>query len=239
LNRLFEIPSSSGSMLYAQIITKSDLLGNLDKEKVNVYLDRAISGQRLSVIYTLLAIDPSIRFDNLDNDESKNLAAASLKNIEFLPRLLDRGFELEKLEFKGLDLLSNVIAVGNLDVTQRILQAGVNPGVWYRGGSILNESIGGDEVTQAAIKTSLIAAGATEDEALLVRNLTGVEFDASCRVGEASISDIQSEKYHQLLNNLMTTNNLESLTSYEVCETTLLVCTNDPNQSLDDCFESN
>lgn len=208
-------------------------------EVIPKHLVTSVNKGDVNMIRLLLSLDSTL---SMSSFEAHNLTALNraLRGSEVIhfPQLVDRGLNFKAFKYQGLDQLSQALSLGDEILVSKILAMGVNPKRLYRGRSILATPIGGDLTKQKAINTSMINAGATNDLGELVRHETGVKYAPNCSIGKHAEITFQTPKYYQPITALLRKQKTETLTSYQVCEVALLICTKNAETVLDDCFES-
>jgi len=219
-------------------ILKSELENTLTPEQYEPLLTEVISVNNVNAINILLAANSDIDFSNYIPDQLEPLDRMLTSYPDLLVTLHDRyGLDFTLLSEKGLDQLATAMRSGDVELVEKMLNIGVQPRLLYRTRSILYQKIGGDESSKVAIMRLLKDAGAIEDDVQLAYEFHGKTYDPSCRIGEPSIN-FNTENYQALIDRGMTESATSRLTAYEVCEISLLSCTLNQNNSLDDCFES-
>jgi hypothetical protein len=203
-------------------------------------LEQAVLKGNLARIIWLLELAPSLNFsllESTDLDYAKLDRSLQFESVEHLPLLLERSLDLKKFEYKGLDQVANAARRGNIELVKRILEKGVKLDTLYRGKSILSSLPPSDLPSYQDIKTLLISKGAHDDLGKLVRHTSGVKYDPTCKIGQPSIQQYATKpEYLSVINGMFD----QGLTanSFEICHISLLLCTKNQVNSLDDCFES-
>jgi hypothetical protein len=207
-------------------------------------LEQAVQKGNLARIIWLLELDPSINFSMLEPasseqalDYAKLDRSLQFDNVEHIRLLLERGFDLNSFEYKGLDQVANAARRGDVDLVSLLLEKGVKLNTLYRGQSILTALSSGNLENHKAIKALLISKGAHDNLGKLVRQTTGVKYNPQCKIGLPSIQQFATKPEYLGLINDAIGEGLKA-NNFGICHASLLLCTKDQKNSLDDCFES-
>ncbi len=206
--------------------------------------EQAITKGHLPRIIWLLELDPTLNFSALNNStvdySMLDKSLSGFVNAEQIQMLIGRGLDLNLFEYNGLDQLSGAIQNGDLEVISSLLETHIQLDKLFRGKSILNVKTYKNTHNKEEIRRLLIENGAHDDLGLLVRQETGVEFDPQCKIGKRTIAGYESNSEFLSLINSTFDESEDPLTAdhAELCHFSLLACTKNQNNSLDDCFES-
>ncbi len=217
--------------------------GKLDLQSINIDLKQefiaAVNKGHLKHIQLLLRSDTQLSFKNIHNIDWERLDFA-MRNvgIETTKFFISRGLDVANFALHGLDQLKYAMLIGDIDAVEFLLdKIKVQPDRIYRGKSILNHQIGGNDSTKKHIKALLIKYGAHENIAKMYSKETGVTYNPSCRIGKKISKNIFNDD--ELVNPLQTEFTKNSkMNSYNVCEAALAYCFHKYGKSLDDCFET-
>ena len=205
-------------------------------------LEQAVTKGNLTRVMWLLSLDPDLDFSTLQN---KNIEYISFErslrwdNVKNVPILAARKFDFSLLRYQGLDQLSDAISRGKIDIVKLLLDLGVKTNTLYRGNSILNIANTLKVENKQKIIDLLIANGAHNDLGKLVRQETGVQYDPQCKVGKQSIQNYGSNNDHiNQINQSLQQRARSKVDNYGICHVSLLLCTKDNKNSLDNCFAS-
>ena len=207
-------------------------------------LEQAITKGHLPRIIWLLELDPTLNFSVLNNStvdySMLDRRMNGFVSAEQITMLMGRGLDLNLFKYNGLDQLSGAIKNGDIDVISSLLGTDIQLDRLFRGKSILNVKTYKNTHNKEEIRRLLIENGAHDDLGLLVRQETGVEFDPQCKIGKRNIADYGNNSEYLSLINSMFDEHEDPLTAdhAELCHFSLLACTKNQNNSLDDCFES-
>ncbi len=205
-------------------------------------LEQAVSQGKLTRVLWLLELDPSLSFSSLEGmgiDYTKFGRTLRFDRVKHVPTLLDRNFDFTQLIYQGQDQLSDAIGIGDENIVQQLLESGVRADRLYRGRSMLDAERVFDSENGRRIRDLLIANGAHNDLGKLVRQETGVKYNSQCKIGKSSVRDFGSKtNYIELINPLFQGNSRSKASNYDICHASLLICTKDNKNSLDNCFAS-
>ena len=205
------------------------------EEELPAYWKHSVRRGDLGMMRLLWSYDQDFRLSQFVADELTSLDR-SLRNgdVKYFPILVNKGLDYRQFEYQGLDQLSQAVGMGDVDLVSAILEIGVNPGLLYRGRSMLSTHVRADAPTRAKIESLLRRKGATEK----LHKLADEASLTACQIGRKVPINPYHDDYIDPIKETMRKDGRISLSSYRVCESALLVCTESNVFGLDDCFET-
>ncbi len=216
--------------------------GLLDLESVkidvNSELTTAIENGITESVLLLLNHDAKATLKNLPVTDWENFRRSSANlPLQTQRFLFERGLDYGVFAYQGVDQLANAMSKGDEALVEFYLaEAGVKPAIEYRGKTILDAAIGGDTKTQQRILALLTEYGAHDDYFKLIREITGVEYDPNCSVGQP----LEPSRYasNKLVEQLKAAESQQPLTPMNFYEAAIVHCVSDNGHDLDSCIVS-